>query len=63
MDYKQNIGDTTLSDQYDPNAGRITVLNSRKFPVLRFMQMSAVRGSLRPVRSSSMHMISKVSIE
>nr|XP_018683062.1 PREDICTED: glutelin type-A 2-like [Musa acuminata subsp. malaccensis] len=48
MDYKQNIGDTTLSDQYDPNAGRITVLNSRKFPVLRFMQMSAVRGSLRP---------------
>ncbi|RWV80140.1 hypothetical protein GW17_00058631 [Ensete ventricosum] len=49
MDYMQNIGDTTLCDQYDPNAGRITVLNSRKFPVLRFMEMGAVRGSLRPV--------------
>ncbi|RWW63568.1 hypothetical protein BHE74_00029242 [Ensete ventricosum] len=48
MDYMQNIGDTTLCDQYDPNAGRITVLNSRKFPVLRFMEMGAVRGSLRP---------------
>ncbi|XP_042449094.1 cocosin 1-like [Zingiber officinale] len=44
---KQNMADAMLADYYNPRAGRITLLNSQKLPMLRFIQMSAVRGQLR----------------
>ncbi|URE26694.1 glutelin [Musa troglodytarum] len=49
----QNIGDPRLADYFNPRAGRITTLNSQKLPILRFVQMSAVRGLLRPVLQAS----------
>lgn len=49
MKHMQNIGDPTRADYYNPRAGRITSLNSQKLPILRFIQMSAMRGVLRRV--------------
>ncbi|URE26687.1 glutelin [Musa troglodytarum] len=51
----QNIGDPRLADYFNPRAGRITTLNSQKLPILRFVQMSAVRGLLRPNAIRSPH--------
>ncbi|RRT38490.1 hypothetical protein B296_00024684 [Ensete ventricosum] len=46
---RQNIGDPLRADYFNPRAGRITTLNSQKLPILRYVQMSAVRALLRPV--------------
>ncbi|XP_065021932.1 cocosin 1-like [Musa acuminata AAA Group] len=43
------------ADYFNPRAGRITTLNSQKLPILRFVQMSAVRGLLRPNAIRSPH--------
>ncbi|RWW50729.1 hypothetical protein BHE74_00042993 [Ensete ventricosum] len=55
MKITQSIGDPRLADYYNPRAGRITTLNSQKLPILRFVQMSAVRGLLRPNAIRSPH--------
>ncbi|CAD5167210.1 unnamed protein product [Musa acuminata subsp. malaccensis] len=52
---RQNIGDPLRADYFNPRAGRITTLNSQKLPILRFVQMSAVRGLLRPNAIRSPH--------
>ncbi|URE26695.1 glutelin [Musa troglodytarum] len=52
MKIRQNIGDPSRADYFNPRAGRITTLNSQKLPILRFVQMSAVRALLRPTFQS-----------
>ncbi|XP_020081944.1 glutelin type-A 1-like [Ananas comosus] len=44
---RENINDPTRADVYTPQGGRITSLNSQKFPILNLIQMSAERGVLR----------------
>ncbi|KAK9057383.1 hypothetical protein SSX86_022218 [Deinandra increscens subsp. villosa] len=46
MKLTENIDDPSKADQYNPKAGRCTHLNSFKFPILRFLQLSAERGVL-----------------
>ncbi|XP_072956558.1 cocosin 1-like [Typha angustifolia] len=46
MKLRENVGDPMKADLYTPGGGRITVLNSQKLPILRFIQMSANRGVL-----------------
>ncbi|CAL9086714.1 unnamed protein product [Musa acuminata var. zebrina] len=55
MKIRQNIGDPLRADYFNPRAGRITTLNSQKLPILRFVQMSAVRALLRPNAIVSPH--------
>ncbi|CAL9778534.1 unnamed protein product, partial [Musa acuminata subsp. burmannicoides] len=55
MKVRQNIGDPLRADYFNPRAGRITTLNSQKLPILRFVQMSAVRALLRPNAIVSPH--------
>ncbi|URE26689.1 glutelin, partial [Musa troglodytarum] len=55
MKIRQNIGDPSRADYFNPRAGRITTLNSQKLPILRFVQMSAVRALLRPNAIRSPH--------
>ncbi|URE26690.1 glutelin, partial [Musa troglodytarum] len=55
MKIRQNIGDPSRADYFNPRAGRITTLNSQKLPILRFVQMSAVRALLRPNAIVSPH--------
>ncbi|XP_020272219.1 glutelin type-A 1-like [Asparagus officinalis] len=43
---KRNIDDPRRADIYNPNAGRTTTLNSQKLPLLRYLQLNAVRGVL-----------------
>ncbi|OAY67387.1 Glutelin type-A 1 [Ananas comosus] len=43
---RENINDPTRADVYTPQGGRITTLNSQKFPILNLIQMSAERGVL-----------------
>nr|ABG47337.1 glutelin precursor [Zizania latifolia] len=42
----QNIDNPNLADTYNPRAGRVTNLNSQKFPILNLIQMSAVKVNL-----------------
>ncbi|CAH1417787.1 unnamed protein product [Lactuca virosa] len=44
----ENIDNPTHADFVNPQAGRISNLNSFKFPVLRQLQLSAERGELHP---------------
>ena len=44
-----NIENTRRADTYNPRAGRITRLNSQKFPILNTVQMSATRVNLYQV--------------
>ncbi|TVU35041.1 hypothetical protein EJB05_16908, partial [Eragrostis curvula] len=46
MRVRQNIDDPNLADAYNPRAGRITQLNSQKFPILDLVEMSAVKVNL-----------------
>ncbi|XP_062222208.1 glutelin type-A 1-like [Phragmites australis] len=46
MRVRQNIDNPNLADTYNPRAGRITHLNSQKFPILNLIQMSAVKVNL-----------------
>ncbi|KAJ8458899.1 hypothetical protein OPV22_031825 [Ensete ventricosum] len=55
MKIRQNIGDPLRADYFNPRAGRITTLNSQKLPILRYVQMSAVRALLRPNAIVSPH--------
>uniref|UniRef100_A0A0E0CIK2 RING-type domain-containing protein n=1 Tax=Oryza meridionalis TaxID=40149 RepID=A0A0E0CIK2_9ORYZ len=41
-----NIENPSCADSYDPRAGRITSLDSQKFPILNIIQMSATRVNL-----------------
>ncbi|XP_006647144.1 glutelin type-B 5 [Oryza brachyantha] len=41
-----NIENPSRADTYNPRAGRITRLNSQKFPILNLVQMSATRVNL-----------------
>ncbi|BAF08348.1 glutelin type-B 2-like [Oryza sativa Japonica Group] len=41
-----NIENPSRADSYDPRAGRITSLDSQKFPILNIIQMSATRVNL-----------------
>ncbi|XP_024981846.1 legumin A-like [Cynara cardunculus var. scolymus] len=41
-----NIDDPSRADFYNPQAGRCTQLNSYKFPILQWVQLSAERGVL-----------------
>jgi mannose-6-phosphate isomerase-like protein (cupin superfamily) len=43
---KENIGDASRADVYNPHGGRITTLNSLNLPILRFLQLSAEKGVL-----------------
>ncbi|MBL2457134.1 hypothetical protein ELJ41_29880, partial [Klebsiella pneumoniae] len=43
---RPNIETPTRADSYNPRAGRITSVNSQKFPILNLIQMSATRGYL-----------------
>ena len=49
MRIKENIGDPRRADVYNPNGGKLTTLNSQKLPILRYLKLSASRGSLRRV--------------
>jgi len=49
MRIKENIGDPRRADIYNPDGGRLTTLNSQKLPILRYLKLSAWRGSLRRV--------------
>jgi hypothetical protein len=44
-----NIENPSRADTYNPRAGRITLLNSQKFPILNTVQMSATRVNLYQV--------------
>ncbi|KAK9048126.1 hypothetical protein SSX86_032911 [Deinandra increscens subsp. villosa] len=46
MKLRENIDEPSKADQYNPEAGRCTHLNSFKFPILQFLQLSAERGVL-----------------
>lgn len=43
---KENIGDASRADIYTPEAGRLSSTNSHRFPILRWLQLSAERGVL-----------------
>uniref|UniRef100_A0A0D9VE70 Cupin type-1 domain-containing protein n=1 Tax=Leersia perrieri TaxID=77586 RepID=A0A0D9VE70_9ORYZ len=43
---RSNIENPNHADTYNPRAGRITNLNSQKFPILNLVQMSATRVNL-----------------
>ncbi|KAM4085241.1 hypothetical protein ACJW30_10G012000 [Castanea mollissima] len=44
---RENIHDPSRADVYNPQAGRISTLNSHNLPVLRWLQLSAVFGRLQ----------------
>ncbi|KAL4030447.1 hypothetical protein IC575_008684 [Cucumis melo] len=46
MRMKENIGDASRADMYTPEAGRLSTTNSHRFPILRWLQLSAERGVL-----------------
>ncbi|GMY06891.1 11S globulin seed storage protein Jug r 4-like isoform X1 [Fagus crenata] len=43
---RENIGDASRADIYNPEAGRISTLNSNKLRLLNWLQLSAERGKL-----------------
>uniref|UniRef100_A0ACD5WHJ3 Uncharacterized protein n=1 Tax=Avena sativa TaxID=4498 RepID=A0ACD5WHJ3_AVESA len=46
LEARQNIENPKRADTYNPHAGRITHLNSKNFPTLNLVQMSATRVNL-----------------
>ncbi|CAM0871388.1 unnamed protein product [Alopecurus aequalis] len=46
LEARQNIENPKRADTYNPRAGRITRLDSKKFPILNLVQMSATRVNL-----------------
>ncbi|XVF72002.1 hypothetical protein PTKIN_Ptkin12aG0086200 [Pterospermum kingtungense] len=46
MRIKENIADPERADIFNPQAGRITTLNSFNLPILKFLRLSAERGVL-----------------
>ncbi|KAJ0948010.1 putative 11-S seed storage protein, plant [Helianthus annuus] len=57
MKLQMNIDDPSNADLYNPQAGRCTHLNSFKFPILQFLQLSAERGVLHRYGIVSPHWI------
>ncbi|KAJ6817854.1 glutelin type-A 1-like [Iris pallida] len=47
MKIRENIRKASRADVYNPDAGRITSLNSQKLPILRFLRLSAEWGTLK----------------
>ncbi|KAJ4825718.1 hypothetical protein Tsubulata_001217 [Turnera subulata] len=43
---KHNLNDPSRADVFNPNAGRLTSVNSYNLPILRFIQLSAQKGVL-----------------
>ncbi|KAK2982979.1 hypothetical protein RJ640_013916 [Escallonia rubra] len=43
---RENIGNPTRADVFNPRGGRISTLNSHKLPILNWLQLSAERGVL-----------------
>ncbi|KAF9607887.1 hypothetical protein IFM89_003591 [Coptis chinensis] len=43
---RENLDEPSRADVYNPNAGRINRLNSRKLPILRLLRLNAERGVL-----------------
>ena len=52
---KHNINNPEDADVFNPQAGRLTTVNSLTLPILRHVQLSAQRGVLYPVRISIQH--------
>lgn len=50
MKIKQNIELQREADVYTKQGGRINIANQQKLPILQFIDMSAERGHLMPVR-------------
>lgn len=50
MRLKENIADPERADIFNPQAGRLTTLNSYNLPILKFLRLSAERGVLYNVR-------------
>ncbi|XP_016439381.2 11S globulin seed storage protein Ana o 2.0101 [Nicotiana tabacum] len=46
MRLKENLGQPSRADVYNPRGGRISSLNSHKLPILNWLQLSAERGVL-----------------
>ncbi|KAI3829760.1 hypothetical protein L1987_03888 [Smallanthus sonchifolius] len=57
MKLQTNIDDPSKADVYNPQAGRCTRINSFKFPILQFLQLSAERGVLHSNGLVSPHWI------
>lgn len=51
MKLRVNADDPANADVYNPRAGRCSRINSFKFPILKFLQLSAERGVLYKVRT------------
>lgn len=49
LEARKNIENPKRADTYNPRAGRITRLNSKNFPILNIVQMSATRVNLYQV--------------
>ena len=49
LEARKNIENPKHADTYNPRAGRITRLNSKNFPILNLVQMSATRVNLYQV--------------
>lgn len=47
-----NLDDPSRADVYKPQLGYISTLNSYDLPILRFIRLSALRGSIRQVSSN-----------
>lgn len=43
---RENIGDSARADIFNPQAGRISTVNSFNLPILNYLQLSAERGVL-----------------
>ncbi|CAK7331336.1 unnamed protein product [Dovyalis caffra] len=52
---KHNINDPKRADVFNPQAGRLTTVNSLNLPILRYVQLSAERGVLYPNALMSPH--------
>ncbi|CAK7346396.1 unnamed protein product [Dovyalis caffra] len=46
MRIRENIGDPSRADVFNPEAGRISTVNSHNLPILQYVQLSAERGVL-----------------
>ncbi|XAR58643.1 hypothetical protein NMG60_11014119 [Bertholletia excelsa] len=55
MKLRHNVDDRRSIDFYSRGSGRLHVVNRRKLPVLRFMDMSAVKGDLFPNTLFTLH--------
>lgn len=50
----ENLDDPSSADVYKPSLGYISTLNSYNLPILRFLRLSALRGSIHNVTSTKL---------